>query len=195
MRGRTAIRLIGAGLAAAWLAGCSRVEAPEPFNPAIGPVIALAVQGVEVETRAPGPTEGNFIDQRRSGELRDAAASFLRARLQATGGSDWAQGIVEEATLIERPREVQGGVRGAFTLEPSHELIGTLGLKVALVDGLGIEKGYASARVQKRRGVLEGTSAVDRDREAQLLTRDLLQEISATLQRSIDENLASHRGF
>ena len=51
--------VLGLGLAA-----CSRTEAPEPFNPAVGPVIGLAVQSIEIDTPRPLSSCSSFAGNR-----------------------------------------------------------------------------------------------------------------------------------
>jgi hypothetical protein len=181
-------------LAAAALSACTPTPDPGPLNPAVGPVIGLAVERLDVESPpAVAPVGGTFIDQRRSKELRAAGDAFLRSRLQAAGGSEWAKAVVEEASLVEASLPVAGGFLGTFKREPAYELRGALGARVAIVDGLGVETAFASARVERRRTVLERTSVMERDREAQVLTRSLLDDLSKSLQQSIDENLPGYR--
>jgi hypothetical protein len=177
------------------LGGCTQgAEEPGPLTFANTPPIRLAVQSIEIQEERPF-TGGNFIDKRRSENLASAVKEFLRARLQAGGGEDWGKVVIEEASLVERPREVQGGITGALTREPSRELLGSLTARVAIVDGLGIEKAYAKAHVEMKRSVLEGTKFEERDRVARLLMRDLIETLSRSLQTSIDENLANYRAL
>jgi hypothetical protein len=172
------------------LAACSSGEEPEPLNFARMPAIRLAVQQVEVGSEAQYPANMNFIGRRRSEDLAAETEGFLRARLQAAGGSDFAKATVQEASLIERARETGGGM---LSTEPTWEMVGALGVKVAIVDGLGIEQSYASSRVEIKRSLSPRASVEAKDNFARTLTKDLIEATSRELEQSINQNLAAQR--
>ena len=171
------------------LAACTPTEPPPPLDVAQLPPIRLAVQTVEVESRAQYPANMNFIGRRRSEQLAADAQAFLRARVEAAGGSDFARATVEEASLIERARPTEGGI---LSTEPTWEMAGVLAVKVAVVDGLGIENGSASARVQIARSLSPRTSVESKDNFARQLTNDLIAAASRDLRSSVEQNLSTH---
>lgn len=172
------------------LAGCTTAEEPPQLDTAQLPSIRLAVQGVEVESRAQQPPNMNFIGRRRSEQLATAAQDYLRGQVQAAGGADFARATVEEASLIERARETSGGM---LSTEPSWEMAGALAMRIAVVDGLGIENGFASSRVQISRSLSPRAGVETKDNFARQLINDLVSAGSRELVRSVDQNLASHR--
>jgi hypothetical protein len=173
------------------LAACTPTEPPPPLDVAQLPPIRLAVQTVEVESRAQHPANMNFIGRRRSEQLAADAQQYLRSRVEATGGADFARATVEEASLIERARPTEGGI---FSTEPTWEMAGVLAVKVAVVDGLGIENGSASARVQIARSLSPRTSVESKDNFAHQLTNDLIAAASRDLRASVEQNLGTHAG-
>lgn len=174
--------------------GCSGgAKDPGPLTFSQTPAIPLAVQGVEIEQPPTPAPAGNFIDKQRTDALLAATRDMLRARFRPAGGADWGKVTIEEASLIERPREKMGGVAGAFTREPASSIDGKLAVRVGIVDGLGLEKAYARAVVQRSRPVLEGTKVIDRDTIARALIKDLLDDLSRSLESSVEENLAAFR--
>jgi hypothetical protein len=168
---------------------CSSTPEPPPLNVAQLPAIRLAVQSVEVENRAQQPANMNFIARRRSEQLAADAQIYLRERVQAAGGSEFARATVEEASLIERARATSGGT---FSTEPSWEMVGVLAIKVAVVDGLGIENAFATSRVQIARALSPRTSVESKDNFARQLTNDLLAATSRELDKSVQQNLSSY---
>jgi hypothetical protein len=172
------------------LGACTSTPEPEPFQPARLPAIRLAVQGIEVGSQAELPANMNFIARRWSDDLASEAQAFLRTRLQATGGSEFAKATVERASIIERARETSGGT---FSTEPSWEMVGNLAAKVAIVDGLGIEQSFASSRVEIRRSLSPRASVAEKDAFVRTLTKDLLEATSRELEASINQNLAAFR--
>ena len=126
------------------LAACTptKESAPVAVAPPTPP-IRLSVGSVEVTSVAQLPANMNFIGRRRSEALAQEAQTFLRSHIVAEGGADFARATVEEASIIERARATEGGV---LSTEPTWEMVGVLALKVAVVDGLGIEQSFASSQ-------------------------------------------------
>lgn len=174
------------------LAACSSGQEPPPINYARMQPIRLAVQSVEVGSNVQYPANLNFIGRRRSEDLAKEAQNFLRNRLQATGGAEFAKATVEEASLIERARETSGSM---LSTEPTWEMAGVLALKVAIVDGLGIEQSYATSRVQIARSLSPRASVEAKDNFAKTLIHDLIEASSRELEQSISQNLADKRAF
>ena len=172
------------------LGACGTSEPPPPLDLERLPAIRLNVQTVEVESRAQPPANINFIGRRWSERLADDAATYLRTRVQATGGTDFARATVEEASLIERGRETSGGL---LSTEPSWELVGALAGRVAVVDGFGIENGFAASRVEIRRSISERASIEAKDNAVRALTNDLVAAMGRELEKSVQQNLATHR--
>ncbi len=172
----------------------SNVTAPPAFDPAAYPPIRLAVGSIEVASVAQYPAGMGFIARRRSEQLAQDAQSFLRSRLVAAGGSDFARATVEEATLVEQARPTNEGVIASAT-EPNWEMAGVLALKVAVVDGLGIEQSYASSRVEIKRTISQRASVEAKDDFARTIINDLIAASSTQLEASIDQNLADRKAF
>lgn len=171
------------------LAACASPPEAPPLNVAELPAVRLSVQSVEVESRAPVPADVNFIERRRSEQLAADAQAYLRDRVQAVGGTEFARATVEEASLVERDRPDAGGL---FSGQPDREMVGVLAVKVAVVDGLGIESAFASSRVQISRGLPARAGVEAEDAFARQLTNDLLAATSRELERSVEQNLGNY---
>lgn len=171
-------------------ASCSAGEEPPPLDVAATPPIRLGVQSIDVESRAQYPANMNFVARRRSEQLAQDAQAFLRSRLQAAGGTEFARATVEEASIVERARPSEGGV---LSTEPTWEMVGVLGTKVAVLDGLGIEDGYASSRVEIKRSLSPRTSVAGKDNFTRTLINDLLEANGRELEQSIAQNLADRQ--
>ena len=176
------------------LAACTPTETTRPpaFDPAAYPPIRLAVGSIEVASAAQYPAGMGFIARRRSEQLSQDAQAFLRSRLVAAGGSDFARATVEEASLVEQARPTNEGVIASAT-EPNWEMVGVLALKVAIVDGLGIEQSFASSRVEIKRTISQRAGVEAKDNFARTITADLIAASSRELETSIDQNLADRK--
>jgi hypothetical protein len=188
---RRSILVVAALLAPLAAGACSRGSAPDPEPVAIpaGPPLRLGVGGLEVQDQVQG-LPLNFIDRRRTDEMVAATRQYLAGRFQAAGGGDFGRGVIEEASLVERPIP-RGGITGAIA-GPSKELVGALAVRLAVADGLGVEKSYARARVELRRGVGETSSVFERDRAAREMMADLLAQLDRSLEAAARENLGPY---
>ena len=172
------------------LAACTPTQETPPAAVATTPPIRLAVGSVEVASVAQYPANMNFIGRRRSEALAQEAQTFLRSHLLAEGGADFARATVEEASIIERARATAGGV---LSTEPTWEMVGVLALKVAIVDGLGIEQSFASSKVEITRSLSPRTGFEAKEAFTRSLGNDLIQAASRELEQSIEQNLADRR--
>jgi hypothetical protein len=167
-------------------AACTRSPDPGPIEaPPVTP-LQLTISNLEVVDQVQS-LPLNFIDRRRTDEMLAATRTYLTQRLHAGGGSEFGRAVIEEASMVEQaiPR---GGITGAIT-GPTRELVGSLAVRVAIVDGLGIEKAYARANVERKRPVRDASSVMERDRLARDLVNELLKGLDASLQSAVRENL------
>jgi hypothetical protein len=175
--------------AALALAGCGRTPDPGPIGVTVDRPIPISLQSITVDDQVQGLPLG-FIDRRRTDEMVSAIRTYVGRRFSPTGGADSGRVFIEDASIIEQPLE-RGGISGAIA-GPAHQLVGSLALKLAAIDGFGVEKGYARARIQLRRPVPETASVVDRDRLARDLINDMLRTIDTSLTAAVRENLGSY---
>ena len=172
------------------LAACTPTNTTNPpaFDAAAYPAIHLAVESVEVASAAQYPAGMGFIARRRSEQLAQDAQAFLRARLVAAGGDEFARATVEEASLVEQARPTNEGSIASAT-ELDWEIVGVLALKVVIVDELGIEQSFANSRVEIKRNISEHTSVEAKETFAQQNMNYLIAASSTELQTSIKQNI------
>jgi hypothetical protein len=171
------------------LAGCGRTPDPGPIGVPVQDAIPLGLQSITVDDQVQG-LPLSFIDRRRTDEMVSAIRAYVARRFTPTGGVDTGRVFIEDASIIEQPIE-RGGLSGVIT-GPAHQLIGSLALKLAAIDGFGVEKAYARARIQLKRPVPETASVVDRDRLARNLINDMLRTIDTSLVAAMRENLGAY---
>ena len=70
-------------------------------------------------------------------------------------------------------------------------MVGVLALKVAIVDGLGIEQSFASSRVEIKRTISERAGVEAKDNFARTITADLIAASSARARA--DQDLADRK--
>lgn len=172
------------------LAACSTPPAPAPFDASQVTPIRLAVQTFDVRTETEQKPEWTFIDRRRSDDLAKATADFLRQRFVAGGGADLGAGIIEEASIVTVPRKLSKA-QSMLPGQVTADVTGTLGVRIVISDSTGVERSFASARVQIKRE-LKGGSVPAQDAFAQQLMRSLIDALSGSIQTSVEQNLANY---
>jgi len=186
---RGVLALLGLGAVAACTAP-QQPEPPETTSPRTP--LVLDVAEVTIDSEVEELDEGTFIDRRRSRQLLEATRSFLESRFEADGEEGFAEITIEQATLVERPRETEGGIRGAFRREADRELDATIAVSVTILDRLALEEASARAEVGRSRPVLEATSVIARDAIANALISDILEQFDASLTRAVRDNLSEY---
>ena len=172
------------------LAACSSPPAPSPFDTSQVTTIRLAVQNFDVRPEAEQKPDWTFIDRRRSQELSQATEQFLRQRFVAAGGADNGAGIIEEASIVTVPRELSRA-QSMLPGQVTADVTGTLGVRIVISDATGVERSFASARVQIKRE-LTGGSVPAQDAFAQQLMRNLIDALSGSIETSVEQNLANY---
>ena len=98
---------------------------------------------------------------------------------------------MDEATLIERPAPPAPAAR--CRPRPIGRWWASLALKVAIIDGLGIEQSFATSRVEIKRSISQRASVEAKDDFARTMINDLIAASSRELETSIDRNLADRK--
>ena len=195
MRRRTVITYA----AAAGVAACVRTPEQPPLRFDTLQPIRLLVASFATEENMQ-PVRMDFIDRRRSDELVGTTREYLSARYVAAGaaavgsagGTDSGVGIIEEATLIERPRTGSGVFSKINPVGPGTELSGSLAVRIVIRGADNTERAFARARQATYQPIPNGSSILERDRLAKALARDLVIAIDKALSQSVRENLGPY---
>ena len=174
--------------------GGKPIEEPEAKTLAWTP-IRLSVSDILITDRSTIDPGADFVSKRRVDELRVAAKDYLGKRFVAAGGNVRALASLEEVRLIERPLETQGGISGFFTSEADAELEGQLTVRMTIVDALGLDQGFAQARVSGTKQVSESLTVIERDAVAKTLMGDLVDSLDQSLREAIEQHLAIYITF
>ena len=173
------------------VSGCVSTPAQPPLHFDNLPPIRLAIGSFVTEEKMQA-VPMDFIDRRRSDDLVGTTREYLSVRYVAAGGQDTGVGIIEEATLIERPRPAAGLLAKINPAGQGRDLTGSLAVRIVIRDSANVEKAFARARLAMSRPVPPATSVLERDRLAKALAHDLVLAIDQALSRSVRENLASY---
>ncbi len=94
-----------------------------------------------------------------------------------------------QASIVEEPRRTSGKLGAPIVREPDADLHGIVEVRVGVADATGRELGFASAKVERRRSILEMTPVLERDRMAGDMIRQLMVDLDKALEQSMRENL------
>ena len=116
-----------------------------------------------------------------------AAVNWARDRLVATGTTRRLRYVVKEASVVETPLDVKGGLQGAVTTDQSERYDARLVLEVLLVDDSGRVEGSASARAVRSVTVPEDASLLEREQIWYELTEKIMQDMNDQLETTLKQ--------
>jgi len=186
---RALFGLLGLALAAA----CTAPELRQPATvTSARPPLVFAVAELAIEDESQLPAGAGFRDRQRSERLVAATRSFLEDRLQTTSGIGWLQVAIDEARILEEELEMMGGIRGAFTREPDRVLDALVRVRISVMGADGLEQAFTQAEVQRRRPILQGTSVIAQDAEAERLIGDIMSQLDDSITQAVRQHLSAY---
>lgn len=167
----------------------------EPVTTSARAPIAFAVNEIRIAVEAIEPSSGTFVDKRHSGRLIDSTHEFLKNRIRASGGEGWLRASISEASIVERPLETTQGLKGILIEEADAEFVADLGIRLAIMDGGGLERAFVEAKVGRTRALSENLDVLGRTAEAEILIGDLLRQLDDQLTVAVDSELSEFKSF
>jgi len=151
------------------------------FSFADSPPIALDVARIEVEVAYVPPMQDPHVDHVLAVTPTDAVRLWAQSRLKAVGSEGTATVIVRQASVVEKPLERTGGVRGWFTQDQSERYDGTLQVEVvAQHPGRGFQAS-ASAAVSSSTSVAEDVTLAEREKTMLSLVQAMARELDSRM--------------
>lgn len=120
-----------------------------------------------------------------------AAARWARDRLQPVGRTGEARFTILEASVVEVPLPVSGGIVGALSREQAERYDAVLEVRLDIVNAGGLRAGSVTARAIRSQTVPEGITLNERERVWFALTEALMQSLNAELEANIRRHLAA----
>lgn len=175
------------------LAACTRQYEsfePPPLSFADRAPLRLEVASVTVESAYVAPGEPPYVDHLLPLTPEVAARALLEQRLQAVGGPGRVQAVILDASVQEEALETTGGIQGYLTTETAARLEGRLKVRVDQLDAAGLATRSVSTGVQRTRAIPEDTAYAERQRLADDLVRDLVDDLDAGLMANMRDSFA-----
>lgn len=177
------------------LAGCATPPAQQSFPELsfkhLAP-INLSVGSVDVETRYIPPLKPPNVEHRAPVTPYNAARQWGLDRLKAMGGAERARLVILDASIVEVPLNVTGGVKGWFTRDQAARYDGKMSVVVEVLDVQGQPRAFATGRASRSQTVAEGASIADRERVLFAMTEEMMRDLNAELEANIARYFANY---
>lgn len=149
------------------------------------PPIAFDVGGIEVIGAYQPPQEPPNVEHLIETGPQDAALQWARDRLKAVGLNRTLRFTVRDASIVETPIELKGGLEGLVTTEQSERYESRLAVTVEILPDGGDPLGSASAEARRSITVSESASVLERERVWFTLTEKIMMDLNDQLEKTL----------
>jgi hypothetical protein len=150
------------------------------------PDINLDVGEIQIETAYVTPGQPPNVDHRFPVQPKDAAVRWAQDRLVARGDRLTFRYIVREASAVETPLPVSGGVTGMLTTDQSERYELHIVVEMQVLDGRQIQ-GNAKAEARRSLTVPEDSTLNEREEVWYRLTEQTMRDLDMQLEQTIRE--------
>jgi hypothetical protein len=152
------------------------------------PPIRIDAAGVDIERVFRSTLQAPYVEHLFPVTPERAMESWARDRLQASGTDRRVRVRIIDASVkeVELPRTT--GISGAFTTDQAQRYDATAEMSVDLMNDRGFPERSVSAKASRSRSVPENITPNDRERAWYELTRALMADLDAELERQIRAN-------
>jgi len=175
------------------VAACSSTVEREPI-PALTyghlPPIEVLVARVEVIDEYQSPLREPNVEHTFPMPPAAAFRQWVEDRLRGVGQNNTLRITIIEASALRVPLPRTEGVEGLFTTDQVERIDATVLLEI--VDNGGLTAASISARTQRSRSMAEGLSLDERDKFFQELSEALVNDLNATIEQNMRQNLAGY---
>lgn len=182
-------RLASAAALAGLLAACSLDDPSNRFAQLTYqhlPDINLDVGEIQIEQAYLTPGQPPNVDHRFPMQPKDAAVRWAQDRLVASGDRLTFRYIVREASAVETPLPVSGGITGMLRTDQSERYEAHIVVEMQVLDGRQIQ-GSAKAEARRSVTVAEDSSLNEREEVWYRLTEDTMRDLDQQLEQTIRE--------
>ena len=180
--------LLGGLLTSVVLGGCTTTPAA-PRYPALTyghyGVINLDVASIEFVPLYVAPQTPPNVEHLSPASPMAAMERWTRDRLRAVGRDGYARVVVSNASIIETPLQVTGGLRGWFTTDQAARYDAAIEVEIQIRDGGNVQRAFTRAKAERSRSVPEGASIIARETTLFQLVEATTAEINTEFESSI----------
>ena len=177
------------------LAACEAAPLPPPIPELtyshLSPIEVAAARIDIVEEYAP-PLQAPNVEHKFPTPPAQAVRQWAKDRFRAVGDEGVLRITILDASVIETKLEKTGGLRGAFTADQSERYDARLEVIVEVRSDRGFREAFASAVVERSRTVAEDVSLHERETVFYEMTKALMEDLNAELEKNIKQFLARY---
>lgn len=170
------------------LAGCATPPAQQPFAELsyrhLAP-INLAIGSFDVESRYIPPLKEPNVEHRAPVPPYNAIRQWGFDRIKVQGGAEQARLVILDASIVEVPLAVTGGIKGAFTRDQAARYDGKLSVMLEILDPSGHQRAFVTGRASRSQTVSEGATVAERERVWFAITEDMMRQLNSELEQNI----------
>lgn len=156
------------------------------------PPITLDVRQVSFEQVYRPPSRPPNVDHLFPVRPAAAAMRWGRDRLRAAGSTGRARYVVREASVVEVPLKVEGGLKGMLTVDQSERYDARLVVDVHLNSDERRSLGTITVEVVRSRTTAEDLSLYEREKVWFDMTEALMRDFDAELEKAIKTAFLEH---
>jgi len=188
MTRRTALLALMGALPAACAIEPGRARFPE-ITFAHRPAFRLDVAAIEVVEAYRPSTSAPHVETELPMPPDAMLRAWARDRLQAVGRAGRARFVILDASVIQVPLAVAGGIADALTVDQAYRYDASVKVRIDLADGAGLRTARVEASARESRSVAEDITLNDRERVWFAMTEALASTLDAELDRAVPRHL------
>ena len=177
------------------VAACSSTVTREPI-PALTyghlPPIEVLVARIEVIDEYQSPLREPNVEHTFPTPPAAAFRRWVEDRLRGVGQNNTLRVTIIDASALRVPLPRTEGVEALFTTDQVERIDATVEVLLEIVDNGGLTAASISARTQRSRSMPEGLSLDERDKFYQELSEALVNDLNATIEQNMRQNLAGY---
>lgn len=173
------------------LGACAKVPPPAPTEISFSHLGAIRfdVSQVEIADEYEPPLKAPNVEHEFPVSPAAAARRWVEDRIRAVGDSGKARAIIREASVVEVPLEVKGGLSGMFTKDQSERYDAKLVMEIELRSETGFTDGFVTATATRSQTVPEGITLNEREHVFYAITEKMMADLNSQLEKQINLHL------
>ena len=170
------------------LSGCATPPAQQNFAELSYRHLAplnLAVGSFDIESRYIPPLQAPNVEHRAPVPPYAAVRQWGLDRIKAKGGENRARLVILDASIVEVPLAVTGGIKGAFTRDQAARYDGKIVVMLEILSPDSRQRAFVTGRANRSQTVPEGATLAVRERTWFAITEDMMRQLNQEMEQNI----------
>lgn len=192
------VRILGVTallVAIAIIAACSSTVKRDPI-PSLSyghlPPLQVSVARIELVEQYQSPLKEPNVEHSFPTPPAVAFKRWVGDRLRAEGQVGTLRVTIRDASAVRVPLPRTEGIEAIFTTDQVERVDATVNVLLEVVDESGGTEAHIEVRAQRSRSLPEGLSLNERDKLYQEISESLVNDLNATIEQSMRQNLGKY---